>query len=198
VFEYLDRFDHAVTIVETGCTRAADNWGGDGCSTVLFDKYAQYHPGSHVDSVNISAEAISLCSGLVSACTTTHVDDSVHFLAAGAGRTPGRDATIDLLYLDSFDVDFENPVPAAAHCLKEFAAAAPLLREDRLVVADDSPGRLIVCGQQGAQVLCLGDAVITGKGKFVAEYAQQIGAETLFRDYQCGWTRMVGARQSAA
>jgi len=38
-FEYLDRFDRPVGILETGCTRQAGNWAGDGGSTVLFDRY---------------------------------------------------------------------------------------------------------------------------------------------------------------
>jgi hypothetical protein len=37
--EHLDKFGGPITIVETGCTRDANNWSGDGCSTVLFDKY---------------------------------------------------------------------------------------------------------------------------------------------------------------
>jgi hypothetical protein len=46
VFDYLDRFDRPVGIVETGCVRQQDNWEGDGQSTILFDKYAASHPGS--------------------------------------------------------------------------------------------------------------------------------------------------------
>jgi hypothetical protein len=31
---------------------------------------------------------------------------------------------------------------------------------------------------------------IGGKGRLIAEYAAQIGAEVLFADYQCGWLRI--------
>ena len=40
MFEYLDRLERPVGIVETGCTRQPGNWIGDGNSTVLFDRYA--------------------------------------------------------------------------------------------------------------------------------------------------------------
>jgi hypothetical protein len=33
VFDYLDRFDRPVGIVETGCVRQQDNWAGDGQRT---------------------------------------------------------------------------------------------------------------------------------------------------------------------
>jgi len=48
VFDYLDRFDRPIGIVETGCVRQRDNWVGDGQSTILFDRYAEFHPGSAV------------------------------------------------------------------------------------------------------------------------------------------------------
>jgi FkbM family methyltransferase len=35
------------------------------------------------------------------------------------------------------------------------------------------------------------------KGKFIAEYAQQVGAESYFVGSQCGWTRLNGRRQAA-
>jgi len=57
MFDYLDRFDRPVGIIETGCVREVGNWRGDGGSTLLFDKYAQTHPGSVVQSVDIDAKA---------------------------------------------------------------------------------------------------------------------------------------------
>ena len=60
IFEYLDRFDRPVGIVETGCVRKADNWAGDGGSTILFDKYAEFHEGTVVYTVDIDAQATSL------------------------------------------------------------------------------------------------------------------------------------------
>src|SRR5215471_14015418 len=46
IFTYLDGFDRPIGVIETGCVRQQDNWAGDGQSTILFDKYAEFHPGS--------------------------------------------------------------------------------------------------------------------------------------------------------
>jgi len=53
MFEHLDKYDRGVRIVETGCVEEADNWRGNGCSTILFDRYAATHPGTVVHSFEI-------------------------------------------------------------------------------------------------------------------------------------------------
>ena len=65
VFDHLDRFDRPVGIVETGCVRRQDNWAGDGQSTILFDRYAEFHPRSAVFSVDRDPEAAALCRSLL-------------------------------------------------------------------------------------------------------------------------------------
>jgi hypothetical protein len=109
VFEYLDRLDRPVGIIETGCVRQLGNWGGDGGSTLLFDKYAQTHPGSAVQSVDIDPKATQLCRSLVSDRVTVHTADSVSFLGTLADTVQPDSQVLDLLYLDSFDLDKANP-----------------------------------------------------------------------------------------
>jgi hypothetical protein len=38
-----------------------DNWAGDGQSTILFDKYAEFHPGSVFYSVYLDPKATAFC-----------------------------------------------------------------------------------------------------------------------------------------
>jgi FkbM family methyltransferase len=192
IFEYLDRFDRPVRIVETGCTRDAGNWGGDGGSTVLFDKYAECHPGSVVYSVDIDPAATALCRTLVSTRVQVHTGDSVDFLKSLADMPPTDFIAIDLLYLDSYDVDFENPHPSAMHHMKELVAVAPLLQPETLVVVDDSPSSFTAVVGEGGQIGLVAPVRVGGKGKYVAEYAQNIRAEKLFESYQCGWIGMRG------
>jgi hypothetical protein len=45
----------------------------------------------------------------------------------------------DLPYLDSYDVDFENPHESAMHRIKELLAAAPLVTDSTFILVDDSP-----------------------------------------------------------
>ena len=80
VFDYLDRFDRPVGIVETGCVRQQDNWAGDGQSTILFDRYAEFHPGSAVFSVDRDPEAAALCRSLVGGQVQIHAGDSLAYL----------------------------------------------------------------------------------------------------------------------
>ncbi len=186
IFDYLDRFDRPVGIIETGCVRGKDFWSGDGCSTVLFDKYAESHPGSVVYSVDISEEATSVCRELVSARVKVHTGDSVLFLKQLAGARPADLPNLDLLYLDSFDVDFENAFPSAFHHIKELLAVSPLLQHETLVVVDDSPPHFTGYIDHDKFQL-IADPEVGGKGKLLASYAKHIGIDPLFVSYQCGW-----------
>lgn len=155
---------HGVNIVETGCARFADNWTGDGMSTLVFGEWATNHAG-HLWTVDADAANLANCKILTEpwsdVITYTH-DDSVNFLAQF--RDP-----IDLLYLDSFDYpllelvklygeDFEETVAILAklgddyivehhgeiiedsqrHCEREIQAALPLLQSRTLVLIDDA------------------------------------------------------------
>ena len=189
IFERLDEFDGPVTIVETGCARIADNWQGDGQSTILFDRYVSLRtdPGT-LDSVDIDPAAVDYARSKVGPNTTVHLGDSVGYLNALAQSLCANKATIDCLYLDSFDVDFNYWFPSAAHHLKELCAAIRSLRKDSLVVVDDCPRYADFVPETGDQILFMTTPRIGGKGRLVAEYAAAVGAELVFSQYQAGWT----------
>jgi hypothetical protein len=71
-----------------------------------------------------------------------HAGDSLAYLKSLADHPPAGLEFLDLLYLDSFDVDFDDPLPSAIHHLKELLAIAPLVSFETLVV-DDSPSSFI-------------------------------------------------------
>jgi hypothetical protein len=75
---------------------------------------------------------------MVGARTTLVCDDSVAFLARWVREHPGEHA--DLVYLDSYDVEFDAPLPAAEHCVREIEAIAPALGPGSLLLVDDTPG----------------------------------------------------------
>jgi hypothetical protein len=191
MFTYLDQFDRPVGIIETGCIRQKDNWAGDGGSTLLFDAYAEHHAGSIVYTVDLDAKATAVCQSLVSARVKVQTGDSVAFLKTLADAPPPDMPCLDLLYLDSYDVNFDNPKPSAIHHLKELVAVSPLLRPETLVVVDDSPMTVIGHSDNG-KFSMVSAPRIGGKGKYVAEYAEQIGAVNYFSNYQCGWTKLRG------
>lgn len=151
------------TIVETGCTRKQGNWDGDGQSTIILSEFAKWVRGSFA-TVDLNQEAVDLARKL---CPTAAVTcgDSVEFLSKYS-------LEIDLLYLDSFDLDLSNSHPAALHCMFEFCAALPKLHAGSIVFIDDSP---------------MTDMVVSGKGTYVAQYLKQLGVSPFTFGYQAAW-----------
>jgi hypothetical protein len=122
----------APRIVETGCIRAEEDWGGAGFSTYLFARYVSALGRGHLDSVDLTpahtAFARRWCQ-FAGERVHIHTADAVSWLQA-------CDGPIDLLYLDSLDTD----VPGhAEHCLRELQTALPNLHDQSLVLIDDSP-----------------------------------------------------------
>jgi len=183
IFEILEAMEKSsYTIVETGCARKEGNWGGDGQSTLLFDRFVNHWDGN-VRTVDINQEACAWLRGKVSGKVSVTCSDSVAYLRDLArSDEPG----IDLLYLDSFDLNWHNPHPAALHHLHELCAIMPLLAGGTLVVVDDTARMQAVMRFKG-QELMLHDFGVTGKGGYVAEFFAKIGCDPVFEGYQHGW-----------
>ena len=165
--------ERPLLVVETGSVRVPDNWEGDGQSTRVFDAFAG-HQGRHGDkvlTVDIDPDAAvavrSLCSDRVEA----HTMDSVRFLHELSGRLGAQ--PIDLLYLDSFDLDVRNPHPSALHHLKELAAIWKNVGPGTVVAVDDNP--------------VLDDGTPVGKGVYVAQFFRDLGIEPFYDGYQIAW-----------
>ena len=173
-------------ILETGCAREADNFEGDGQSTCMFDRFVDEYSGE-CHTVDISEAACKFSRSVVGARTRVHNEDSVPFLRRMAGELLKERRSIDLLYLDSFDWDPENPVPSALHHLKELCAISPALGGGTLVVVDDSFHSLRGFLNAEKNYVLLEDQGISGKARYVAQYFQQISIPLAFDGYQCGW-----------
>jgi len=189
IFEYLDQKNRPVFVVETGCVRKENNWAGDGQSTILFDRFISQWPGSEMYSVDIDPNATDLCKSLVSSATKIYTGDSVIFLRNLARNPPKNFSNIDVLYLDSYDLDLSNPHPSALHHMKEFLAVSPLIGPETLVVVDDAPpgGMFRVFILSGDSISCIQQPPISGKGKYIADYAMAIGLQPVISGYQAGW-----------
>lgn len=163
ITEYLESLNCPVTIVETGCLRQEGNWGGDGQSTIVWDRFVQ-HVGGKVYSVDLDPHAAALAHSVTSEQTTVESNDSVAWLMHMAPLG----LVADLLYLDSYDIDWENPNPSMEHHLAELAAAEPMLRPGSVVAVDDNqPG--------------------VGKGYLVGENAERYDWEVLHDGYVRAW-----------
>jgi fatty-acyl-CoA synthase len=152
-------------IVETGTSDlTSSEFLAQGRSTEMFDAFVR-HCGGTLHSVDISPRPGLRSRFGLGPRTHLWCEDSVRFLARYADAAP-----IDLLYLDSLDIDWDDPHPSALHHARELCAALPKLRPGALVVVDDN------------------DEHELGKGGYIHELMEQLGARKLFDRYQVGWS----------
>ena len=171
IFEILEKKkDKNFYIVETGTTREDHGhlaFGDDGASTYIFDKFINYYDGE-VNSVDISQSNVDYCKIIVSDKTKVFCSDSVKFL-----WSLPKNKKIDFLYLDSYDIERENPHPSQLHHVKELCAAIDKLNKGSIVAVDDH------------------DAFFTdfkiGKGNYVKDFMDDIGATLVYEGYQIVW-----------
>jgi hypothetical protein len=163
-------------IVETGCVRLEDDWGGAGMSTIVFDHVIQKEKlrlagTTHLEpkfySVDLDEKNVSLARNLTKEAEIS-VGDSVAFLEDFHG-------SIDLLYLDSYDCDPEgDSTPAQEHQLAEVRASLPKMALHSAILLDDR-----------------GDPPFPGGGKtrLSEEYLRDKGWVSLWTGYQSLWVR---------
>lgn len=147
-------------IVEVGTVRVADKCP-DGLSTLIFALYCELLK-IQCYSVDISKESIAQ-SKLAIAGHEFRVNyvqaDSVMFLS-------NHHDPIDLLYLDSYDYEENNPLPSQLHQMAELGAAYGKLSPKALVLMDD-------CNIPGG-----------GKGLLSAQFLDQRGWKLIGNGYQ--------------
>lgn len=174
IFEHLEErcraSEEPVLIVETGSVRQLGNWAGDGQSTLLWNEFAAFH-STEVHTVDLDPAAAEVVRENCGAAVHAHTGDSVAFLYKMAGDPNPRQ--IDLLYLDSFDFDPNEPFPSAFHHIKELIAVRPCLRKGSIVVIDDN-----FHGPDGQ---------ITGKGYLVMQWFKHLDLACLHAGYQYVW-----------
>lgn len=176
VFELLESkysADDIINIVESGCSRPDHGhlcFGDDGSSTIIFNDFVrQCNNNSRFHSVDISAENCQYAKAYTDPTfTKIHCGDSVTFLASLPPTFK-----INLLYLDSWDVLKENPLPAQHHALMELAASMNKLIPGSIVLVDDFRGFF--------------DNGETGKGWLVKQFMEKIDAELIIDGYQLGY-----------
>ncbi len=166
------------TILETGMSA----WGTD--STRLFDSYVRSF-GGRLWSVDIDPDRVERLRPYVSGQTTLVCGDSAEFLVQWVSEH--RDEGVGLVYLDSWDVDYAAPLPAAEHCLRELDAVMPALRPGTLLLIDDSPGSLDDVpddAHEAAQSIFAEFGVWPGKGMLAEKQLSARGMVPIFHGYQ--------------
>lgn len=113
-------------IVETGTSA----WGTD--STRLWARYVQKF-GGELWSVDLRKEPKLRLAGQLKGNVHLVVGDSVEFLQAA------EFPKANLYFLDSWDVDWSDPMPSALHGLQEFREIQKYLSHGDIVIIDDTP-----------------------------------------------------------
>jgi hypothetical protein len=169
---FLKIFHHLISlrkesyfILETGMCRLENNFSGDGMSTILWDEFVNIL-GGQVYSVDLNPETVRFAKNKVSNKTLLFCSDSVSLLHQLSLKEDLP--IIDLLYLDSFDLDWNNPHPSSLHHFKEILAIKSKIKENCLIMIDDN-------------------AMNKGKGKYVDDFMSNINKEKIINDYQIAW-----------
>ena len=172
-------------IVETGSSA----WGTN--SSLLFDSYVSSF-GGHFDTVDIRLEPSIRLRPLCCRKTRLHTDDSVVFLKRWAKQYQNQ--KIDLLYLDSWDVNWFAPESSALHGLAEFLAISRNLHTGSLLLIDDTPYDASIMERvqpdrvEEFKQFQSQRGFLPGKGALVKMLLEQVGRGRLIaHDYQLLW-----------
>lgn len=164
-------------IVETGTSASGTD------SSRLFDSYVRSFGGSFY-SVDINSYPSKRLKFAKSKRTHFYVMDSADFLLNFKEITGEESA--DLVYLDSLDVDWSNPIKSAEHGEKELLAIRQLLYSGSIVVIDDTPAEIKwIPGEahSAARYFKNEFGVLPGKGAFHNRALEGIGFIVLHHDY---------------
>ena len=152
-------------IIETGTLRTPGNWM-DGQSARLFTEFVDLY-GGQMRSVDIDSVACEAARNtIVSDKFSVAHSDSVDWLKQQTDLDQ-----VDLFYLDSYDVDWNDDTPSAEHHLNEFMVIQPYIRPGVVVVIDDN-SRWVNNSRR------------TGKGRKVVEYLETKGRLPIYDEYQ--------------
>jgi len=166
-----------LNIIETGSA------GYGTKSSLLFDKYVSSFGGT-LETVDIDITKLLSLRNKCTHKTTFCCDDSVTFLKKIKIKNPDFNT---LVYLDSWDVDLDNPLDSSIHGLKEFQSIYKKLKKGDVILIDDTPKDTSVLKKIGVQPLNnhSNNDKIGGKGSLIKLYVLEYNlCEILYQDYQ--------------
>lgn len=159
-----DNLPDAPLIIETGSLRSPGNIAGDGNATMLFDELTA--AAGSVFSIDVDADCEANINYHCGSQVTFMHGNSLDVLREIASKVKN----VDLLYLDSLDVDFEHDELAARHALKECQYAMHMLSSRAFVAVDDN------------------DVFGRGKGRLVGQFAEIKGWPLVLDGYVKIWS----------
>ena len=146
----------SINILETGSAAHGTK------SSVLFACYVKIF-GGKFDTVDTNPEIKSYYSFLESDNISFHTENSLNYINNLDDEIIKR---LDLVYLDSFDLDIDNPDPSQEHGLNEFLLLDKKLKKDAILSIDDTPISYELFGNYKSNKFDF----IPGKGRLVLNY----------------------------
>ena len=168
IFEtLLRRKSRDFTIIETGCSFTGGFCHGN--SSMLFFEFLNIFGGKLI-SIDLDPRHMEACTRIVSAVRPAtgratffpRVGDSLAILKSLPNAA-------DFVYLDSWDLERDDPEPSMRHHLAELKAAKDIFRRS---------GELLLAVDDNLKPLGI------GKGKYVREWAEANQRDILMDDYQ--------------
>ena len=164
-------------------------------STYLFNEVVRKY-GGRFWSVDNDPELVETHRGNMCPGTELICDDSVAFFKGwtktSVDTKSSADAKashphVDVIYLDSYDLEFYNPEPSAKHGLAEYNALKPVIDKNTLMLIDDTPVSPEWLDTRGQLYVDMIDfyrdtGVMPGKGMYVLDEVRN--AEKLIHNYQ--------------
>jgi hypothetical protein len=164
-------------VVETGTSAYGTN------SSRLFDVFVKFRGGTFY-SVDIDPKASRRLVFQHSRRSYFYTDDSVNFLT---NKLVGLTEKVCLFYLDSWDVDWNNPIASSSHGLSEFRALSKYICKGSVLMVDDTPSKIDYIPQNYHKIAFEFQdkhGVLPGKGSFILSELLKIhGVEILWHEY---------------
>ena len=145
----------SINILETGSAAHGTK------SSVLFASYVKI--GGKFDTVDTNPEIKSYYSFLKSSNIKFHTEDSLNYINNLEDDTING---LDLVYLDSFDLDLDNPDPSQEHGLNEFLLLEEKIKKGAILTIDDTP----ISYELFAILKLTNLTLYPGKGRLVLNY----------------------------
>ena len=164
-------------ILESGIASAGTN------STYLFNEYVKKY-GGFFWSVDVNEKLVEQHKGNMCPATQLICEDSVSFFK----NWTKTHEMADVVYLDSYDLDFYNPIPSGNHGLAEYKSLMSVLKKNTLLLIDDTPVNPYWLDTRGKLYNDMdvyynnNNNTLPGKGMFVLDEINN--ADKLIHNYQ--------------
>jgi len=146
----------SINILETGSAAHGTK------SSILFANYVKIF-GGRFDTVDTNPKIKDYYGFLESNNVRFHTDDSLNFINNLEDRIINE---LDLIYLDSFDLDIDNPAQSQEHGLNEFLLLNEKLKKGAILSIDDTPINYDLFGNTENNKFDF----IPGKGRLILDF----------------------------